>query len=30
MRKLGSEKQEKIKFTKAVEKLKMLNNFPIK
>ena len=30
MRKLGSEKQEKIKFTKAVEKLKMLNNLPIK
>ena len=30
MRKLGSEKQETIKFTKAVEKLKMLNNLPIK
>ncbi len=30
MRKLGSEKQEKIKFTKAVEKLKILNNLPIK
>ncbi len=30
MRKLGSEKQEKIKFSKAVEKLKMLNNLPIK
>merc|ERR1712093_572412 len=30
IRKLGSEKQEKIKFTKAVEKLKMLNNLPIK
>ena len=30
MRKLGSEKQEKIKFTKAVQKLKMLNNLPIK
>ena len=30
MRKLGSEKQEKIKFNKAVEKLKILNNLPIK
>ena len=30
MRKLGSEKQETIKFTKAIEKLKMLNNLPIK
>ncbi len=30
IRKLGSEKQETIKFTKAIEKLKMLNNLPIK
>ena len=30
MRSLGSEKQEKIKFTKAIEKIKMLNNLPIK
>ena len=30
IRSLGSEKQEKIKFTKAIEKIKMLNNLPIK
>ena len=30
IRRLGSEKQEKIKFTKAIEKIKMLNNLPIK
>ena len=30
IRSLGSEKQEKIKFTKAIEKIKTLNNLPIK
>ncbi len=30
IRSLGSEKQENIKFTKAIEKIKMLNNLPIK
>ena len=29
LRRLGSEKQEKIKFSKAVEKIKLLNKLPI-
>ena len=30
IRKLGSEKQETIKFTKALQNIKSLNNLPIK
>ena len=30
IRKLGSEKQETIKFSKALENIKILNNLPIK